>query len=33
MQSNRADKAVDETHQSPVEKLVGHYKQSKFWAE
>lgn len=25
--------SVDETHQSPVEKLVGHYKQSKFWAE
>lgn len=24
---------VDETHQSPVERLVGHYKQSKFWAE
>jgi dihydroflavonol-4-reductase len=25
--------AVDETHQSPVEKLIGHYKQSKYWAE
>lgn len=25
--------AVNETHQSPVEKLVGHYKKSKFWAE
>lgn len=25
--------AVNETHQSPVEKLIGHYKQSKFWAE
>lgn len=24
---------VDETYQSPVEKLVGHYKKSKFWAE
>ncbi len=24
---------VDETHQSPVEKLVGYYKQSKYWAE
>ncbi len=24
---------VDETHQSPVEKLVGHYKKSKYWAE
>lgn len=24
---------VDETHQSPVEKLVGHYKKSKFLAE
>jgi len=25
--------AVDETHQSPVERLVGDYKKSKFWAE
>jgi len=24
---------VDETYQSPVEKLIGHYKKSKFWAE
>lgn len=24
---------VDETHQSPVEKLIGHYKKSKFFAE
>lgn len=24
---------VNETHQSPVEKLVGHYKKSKYWAE
>jgi dihydroflavonol-4-reductase len=24
---------VDETYQSPVEKLVGHYKQSKYFAE
>ncbi|MBD2432518.1 MULTISPECIES: hopanoid-associated sugar epimerase [Fischerella] len=24
---------VDETYQSPVEKLVGYYKKSKFWAE
>ncbi|WP_416670623.1 hopanoid-associated sugar epimerase [Egbenema bharatensis] len=24
---------VDETYQSPVEKLVGYYKQSKYWAE
>jgi dihydroflavonol-4-reductase len=24
---------VDETHQSPVEKLIGHYKKSKYWAE
>ncbi|MCY7274675.1 MAG: NAD-dependent epimerase/dehydratase family protein [Phormidesmis sp. CAN_BIN44] len=24
---------VDETHQSPVETLVGHYKKSKYWAE
>jgi dihydroflavonol-4-reductase len=24
---------VDETHQSPVEKLVGAYKKSKYWAE
>jgi dihydroflavonol-4-reductase len=28
-----AGKLIDETHQSPVEKLVGHYKKSKFWAE
>ncbi|MBC7970659.1 MAG: NAD-dependent epimerase/dehydratase family protein [Verrucomicrobia bacterium] len=26
-------KAVDEMHQSPVEKLVGHYKKSKYLAE
>lgn len=26
-------KVVDETHQSPLEKLVGHYKKSKFLAE
>ena len=25
--------AVDETHQTPVEKLVGHYKKSKYFAE
>ncbi|MDJ0689358.1 MAG: NAD-dependent epimerase/dehydratase family protein [Xenococcaceae cyanobacterium MO_188.B32] len=25
--------AVDETYQSPVEKLIGHYKKSKYWAE
>lgn len=25
--------AVDETHQSPVAQLIGHYKQSKYWAE
>lgn len=25
--------SVDETHQSPLEKLVGHYKKSKFLAE
>lgn len=24
---------VDETHQSPPEKLIGHYKKSKYWAE
>ncbi len=24
---------VDETHQSPVEDLIGHYKKSKYWAE
>jgi dihydroflavonol-4-reductase len=24
---------VDETYQSPVEKLIGHYKKSKYWAE
>jgi len=27
------DSGTAETHQSPVEKLVGHYKKSKFWAE
>lgn len=25
--------AADETYQSPVEKLIGHYKKSKYWAE
>ncbi|BAZ11311.1 NAD-dependent epimerase/dehydratase [Calothrix sp. NIES-4071] len=25
--------AVDETHQSPVEELVGEYKKSKYWSE
>jgi len=25
--------AVDETHQSPVETLIGHYKKSKYWGE
>lgn len=29
----RAGEAVDETHQSPVEQLVGHYKKSKYFAE
>jgi len=24
---------VDETHQSPVGELIGHYKKSKYWAE
>lgn len=24
---------ANETYQSPVEKLIGHYKQSKYWAE
>ena len=24
---------VNETHQSPVDELVGHYKKSKYWAE
>ena len=24
---------ADETYQSPVEKLVGDYKKSKYWAE
>jgi dihydroflavonol-4-reductase len=28
-----AGESVDETHQSPVEQLVGHYKKSKYWAE
>lgn len=26
-------KLADETYQSPVEELVGHYKKSKYWAE
>lgn len=25
--------SVDETHQSPVQQLVGYYKKSKYWAE
>lgn len=29
----KAGGVADETYQSPVEKLVGHYKQSKYWAE
>ena len=29
----KGGEAVDETHQSPVEQLVGHYKQSKYWGE
>lgn len=27
------ESAVDETHQSPVEDLVGEYKKSKYWSE
>jgi dihydroflavonol-4-reductase len=29
----RGGKIADETYQSPVEKLVGDYKKSKYWAE
>lgn len=29
----KAGKAVDETHQSPVEQLIGYYKKSKYFAE
>ncbi|OKH23193.1 dihydroflavonol 4-reductase [Hydrococcus rivularis NIES-593] len=29
----RVGEAVDETHQSPVKQLVGHYKKSKYFAE
>jgi dihydroflavonol-4-reductase len=29
----KAGKTVDETYQSPVGALVGHYKKSKYWAE
>jgi dihydroflavonol-4-reductase len=29
----KSGEIVDETHQSPVDKLVGYYKKSKFWAE
>ena len=31
--TGQRDEVVDETHQSPLEALIGHYKQSKFWAE
>ncbi|MBW4518482.1 MAG: NAD-dependent epimerase/dehydratase family protein [Scytolyngbya sp. HA4215-MV1] len=31
--TGKAGEIVDETHQSPLEKLIGHYKQSKFLAE
>ncbi len=30
---DKTGKPVDETFQSPVEKLVGEYKKSKYWAE
>lgn len=29
----KSGKVVDETYQSPVEDLVGHYKKSKYWGE
>jgi dihydroflavonol-4-reductase len=29
----KLDGIADETYQSPVECLIGHYKQSKYWAE
>lgn len=29
----KAGGMADETYQSPVENLIGHYKQSKYWAE
>jgi dihydroflavonol-4-reductase len=29
----KEDGIADETYQSPVEKLIGHYKKSKYWAE
>lgn len=31
--TGQAGAIVDETHQSPVDQLVGHYKKSKYWAE
>lgn len=31
--TGKAGTIVNETHQSPVEQLVGHYKKSKYWAE
>jgi dihydroflavonol-4-reductase len=31
--TGKAGASVDETHQSPVETLVGDYKKSKYWAE
>ncbi|XTZ11578.1 MAG: hopanoid-associated sugar epimerase [cyanobacterium endosymbiont of Rhopalodia inflata] len=29
----KSGQIINETYQSPVEKLVGHYKKSKYWAE
>ena len=31
--TKKTGETVDETYQSPVDQLVGHYKKSKFWAE
>ena len=30
---NKSSQVTDETYQSPVDQLIGHYKKSKFWAE
>jgi dihydroflavonol-4-reductase len=31
--TGKAGESVDETHQSPVDALIGDYKKSKYWAE
>lgn len=31
--TEKSGKIVDESHQTPVSELIGHYKKSKYWAE